>query len=131
MEIINRVDTLKIRINNDKKFITNEMIKEKQILKNIIKLNINSSLNLNNLKTKVDFFYNDIDVNYQENKIQFDLDKTVIFYFSIFNSFEYIFLLYLYLNGNFNLSYTKNFNDILVYFNSEYDNKKKKLRKKY
>ena len=32
------------------------MIKEKQILKNIIKLNINSSLNLNNLKTKVDFF---------------------------------------------------------------------------
>ena len=127
MEIINRIVRIRNKLEEDSNLLFSRLNEEKSKLKDIIKLNVESSINIYNLKNKVDIFYKDLDVEFIDNKINIELDKEFIFYFSIFNNFEYIILLHLYLNNNFNLAYTKKFDDILKYFEYNFRKIKKNI----
>ena len=127
MEIVNRITKIRNKLENESNLLFLMLNEDKSKLKDIIKLNVASSINIYNLKSKVDVFYKDLDVKISNNKINLKLDKEIIFYFSIFNNFEYIILLYLYINNNFNLAYTAKFNNILNYFEYNFSKIKKNI----
>jgi hypothetical protein len=127
MEIVNRITKIRNKLENESNLLFLMLNEDKSKLKDIIKLNVASSINIYNLKNKVDGFYKDLDVKISNNKINLKLDKEIIFYFSIFNNFEYIILLYLYINNNFNLAYTAKFNNILNYFEYNFSKIKKNI----
>jgi hypothetical protein len=119
MDIAKRIAEYRNNIEYDSKCLSFDIDKEKESLRKVIKLNFDSSINLFNLKNKVDIFYDEINIDFGESKINLK-KKDFIYYFSIFSSFDYICLLFLYLKGEFNSSYSSEFNNTVIYLNLEY-----------
>ena len=71
------------------------------------------------IKKKINCFQNDKNVNCK-NIINFSKDKDFIYYFSIFNNFDDIYLLYLYDSNQLELYQSNEYYKIVNFFNTKY-----------